>query len=239
MAQAAARPTRRFATVLAACLGALCATLPAAQPEEGVWHSDLWGQSGERWTPTGRLPDFSHAGYQRGEHPLPERKATTSVADFGAVGDGVTDDTEAFLRALREAAGETIRVPAGTYLIRDILDISRSSTVLQGEGSQRTRLRMTTPLNEIQPNWGATTGGRRTSNYSWSGGFIHVHGSLARETLAEVTAAAARGDHELAVSSVSSFTVGDEVRLVMRDAADRSLRSATTQRRPNRMQINE
>ena len=33
--------------------------------------SDLWGVSGEKWTPQSRLPDFSFAGYHCGETPLP------------------------------------------------------------------------------------------------------------------------------------------------------------------------
>ena len=32
--------------------------------------SDLYGASGEKWNPTGRLPDFSWAGYRSGE-PIP------------------------------------------------------------------------------------------------------------------------------------------------------------------------
>ena len=42
----------------------------------GAWadspqHSLLWGRDGERWQPDSRLPDFSYAGYYRGEKPLP------------------------------------------------------------------------------------------------------------------------------------------------------------------------
>ena len=47
--------------------------------------------------------------------------------DFGAAGDGVTDDTLAFQRALRSVAGAksmvTIKVPAGTYIISNYLPI--------------------------------------------------------------------------------------------------------------------
>lgn len=39
------------------------------------------------------------------------------VRDFGAVGDGETDDTAAFLAADAAAAGREILVPAGTYLL--------------------------------------------------------------------------------------------------------------------------
>ena len=134
--------------------------------------SALWGRAGERWEPAGRLPDFSYAGYQRGESPLPERTPDVSVTDFGAVGDGRIDDTAAFQKALLEAQGKTIGIPAGRYVITDILTISESSTVLQGAGPQLTVLYVPKPLESIRPNMGATTTGQPTSNYSWSGGIV-------------------------------------------------------------------
>jgi hypothetical protein len=39
------------------------------------------------------------------------------VLDFGAAGDGVTDDRDAFLAADAAAAGREVLVPAGTYFI--------------------------------------------------------------------------------------------------------------------------
>jgi hypothetical protein len=224
---AAGSVTRQAAWIALALLAiGLCraGVARAEQPaQKSDRHSKLWGAAGERFDRAGRLPDFSFAGYHRGEQPLPNRQATVSVRDFGAVGDGRTDDTEAFLRALREASGQVIRIPVGTYLVGEILEISRSHTVLQGEGSERTRLRMVTPLNTIRPNWGATTTGRRTSNYSWSGGFIWAQGVLAQQPVAEIVTAAKRGSRQLAVSSVAAIAVGDDVRLVMKDDADGSL----------------
>lgn len=53
--------------------------------------------------------------------------------DFGAVGDGTTDDTAALQAALDAAAGGgTLRLPGGTYSIKDCLFV-RSGTELIGE----------------------------------------------------------------------------------------------------------
>jgi hypothetical protein len=195
----------------------------ADPPQSQAVHSALWGHAGELWDPAGRLPDFSYAGYRRGESPIPASEAAVSVADFGAVGDGKTDDTAAFQTALRKAAGKTIRVPAGTFVITDILEITEAKTVLQGVDREQSRLRFTRPLQEIKPNWGATTTGRPTSNYSWSGGFVWIKGQLDDQVLASVAAAASRGSHELAISDVTGIKVGDEIRLVQSDDEERSL----------------
>jgi parallel beta-helix repeat protein len=60
---------------------------------------------------------------------------SVSVKDFGAVGDGVTDDAPAFRLAI--AASKNIFVPAGNYLIGSNIDINTSATFV-GEGVQAT-----------------------------------------------------------------------------------------------------
>lgn len=45
--------------------------------------------------------------------------STVDVRDFGAVGDGVTDDSDAFDAANAAAAGRTILVPAGTFRLEE------------------------------------------------------------------------------------------------------------------------
>ena len=58
--------------------------------------------------------------------------ASASVRDFGAKGDGVTDDTAAFQEAMDEQAksgGGIVEVPAGKYLIKTNLSIPPSVTL--------------------------------------------------------------------------------------------------------------
>ena len=56
----------------------------------------------------------------------------TSVIDHGAAGDGTTDDTAAFAAAI--AAGSTVYVPDGTYVI-STLSVSGNTTILLADGA--------------------------------------------------------------------------------------------------------
>jgi hypothetical protein len=185
--------------------------------------SRLWGLAGERWERDGRLPDYSYAGYFRGERPLPELQSHVSVKDYGAVGDGQTDDTAAIKRALKEASGKVIAFPSGRYVITEILEIQDSGTILQGAGPHQTVLYVPKPLEKIRSNMGSTTGGRPTSNYSWSGGIIWARGKWDGKMLSKVTVPARRGAKMLMVDEPDRFEVGGEIRLTMRDDAKNSL----------------
>jgi hypothetical protein len=61
---------------------------------------------------------------------------TVSVKDFGAKGDGITDDAPAIQAALDSvpAGGGTVLVPAGDYRLGESLVISHDGTTLTGEG---------------------------------------------------------------------------------------------------------
>ena len=180
-------------------------------------HSRLWGRDGERWHAKSRLPDYSYAGYHRGECSLPARMPVASVRTFGARGDGKTDDTRAFQRALDEAGGRAIAVPPGRYRITDILHIRTSGTVLVGAGPDRSVLVFPRSLEAIRPNPGHTTSGKPTSNYSWSGGMIEARGRWETRLLAPITRPARRGDRVLHVAWPRPFRPGAEVRLVLED----------------------
>jgi hypothetical protein len=187
-------------------------------------HGVLWGRAGENWSPQSRLPDFSFAGYHCGEAPLPVPPRGVSIRDFGAKGDGVTDDTQAFLDAIARAKG-VIEIPPGRYKITKILEVTRSGVVLRGAGADKTTLFFPIPLNDIRPNWGATTTGQRTSNYSWSGGFLWFRGAFRGGVLATVTAEAPRGATSLRVSSTAGFQPGRRIQILQRDPGDHSLTS--------------
>ena len=185
--------------------------------------SQLWGKTGQQWDRTGRLPDYSYAGYHRGERPLLELSPVVNVKDFGAVGDGMADDTAAFQRVLQKAEGKTILVPAGRYVITDIVEIRTPRTVLKGVGPQRSVIYVPTHLEKIRSNMGATTGGRPTSNYSWSGGIFWAKGRWDQKTLAKVTSPARRGETTLTVDRPDALKAGDEVCLTLRDDESGSL----------------
>lgn len=60
-----------------------------------------------------------------------------SVKDYGAVGDGTTNDTTAIQNALNNCAGRTLFFPAGTYIITaPIIASSKSNFALVGESAQ-------------------------------------------------------------------------------------------------------
>lgn len=65
--------------------------------------------------------------------------ATLSVVDFGAIGDGVADDTTAIQTALNTvASGEALYFPTGNYKITSQLTFSTNNVCIYGEGSTQT-----------------------------------------------------------------------------------------------------
>jgi len=59
-----------------------------------------------------------------------------SVKDFGAVGDGVADDTAAFNNAL--AASRYVNVPSGTYVLKSTITLNQFGHSLIGTGGKNT-----------------------------------------------------------------------------------------------------
>ncbi|WP_170830736.1 glycosyl hydrolase family 28-related protein [Pseudobutyrivibrio sp. ACV-2] len=78
--------------------------------------------------------------------PKPERKVTASVRDFGAVGDGITDDTDAIQQAIYSCPNGELYFPTGTYVISNVIRIpsnihiagdSSNSIIIAKEGTKR------------------------------------------------------------------------------------------------------
>ncbi len=63
-----------------------------------------------------------------GRTVLSKLRDVVSVKDFGAVGDGVADDTTAIANSIAAAAGKTLTLPPGTYLV-DAFDMSTNKPV--------------------------------------------------------------------------------------------------------------
>lgn len=77
---------------------------------------------------------------------------SVSVKDYGAVGDGVADDTAAIQAAINANAGRRIKFPAGTYNVTSLTPISGMH--LEGEGAYRTKIVGTTSANIISASDG-------------------------------------------------------------------------------------
>lgn len=186
-------------------------------------YSLLWGRAGEHWSPQSRLPDFSHAGYRRGEEPFRIPSEKISVKDFGAKGDGSTDDSEAFRRALDAGSGKLIEIPPGRYRLNGLFTIRQSGTVLRGAGSEKTVLVFESPGERLDPRPARTDGGQPTTGWSWSGGLITIGGGrLTPGTTTRVVAEQKRGDNRLRVEE-NTFSPGDEILLRLVDDAEKSL----------------
>lgn len=129
----------------------LTSTAPADEP----WRSALYPLD---WKPgfadaQGRfLHDFSYAGYQRGERPIPNIAGPIFDATkppYEADRSGVKDATAALQMALDAAAaagGGVVFLPSGTYRIQPqgdakaALRIQANNIVLRGDGADKTFL---------------------------------------------------------------------------------------------------
>jgi len=185
-------------------------------------YSELWGKNGETWNRE-RLPDFSFAGYHQGEEAIPHVDTVVNVKDFGAKGNGVINDTEAFKRAIDAAENGAVYIPNGTYRITEQLVIHKSNVVLQGESRDKTILYFPWFLNDIMPNWGSTTEGRPTSNFSWSGGFIKIEGNYNSKEITKVIQPLKRGSMTIVVESGAKLNIGQLISVRVDDTGDHSL----------------
>lgn len=75
---------------------------------------------------------------------------TISVKDFGAVGDGVANDTAAIQQAITAAGvGGRIFFPSGDYLVTDVVKLNVSSMSLVGAGRQMVAIITTSASKDV------------------------------------------------------------------------------------------
>lgn len=142
------------------------------------------------------IPDFSYAGYDFGNSPLPTIERTIDVADHGAIPDDGIDDSAGLIAAVAAAAEMDgpvrVQMNAGRYQLTEILWIESSDIVLAGMGSGEggTELFIPRPLNQMDDGGAAdelreylVAYDKREripdqnldvlfSEWSWNGGFI-------------------------------------------------------------------
>jgi len=121
------------------------------------------------------------------ENRVPFSPPVHSVMDFGAVGDGVADDSAAFQDALDSLpeTGGVVLVPPGTYLLGSTIHLS-DGAVLRGSGASNTHLRF-------------DLGGRNDSA-------IEIV-TYDRGPWVDAESGYQKGSTEIAVSNAASFTV--------------------------------
>ena len=69
------------------------------------------------------------------------RNTMNFITDYGVVGDGVTDNTIIFQKAVNMLQGKTISIPSGVYLISSAITIPSNTTIL-GAGINNTVIKL-------------------------------------------------------------------------------------------------
>lgn len=134
-------------------------------------YSDLWGENGELWDPSGPLPDMTDVGYMQGEEPIPDWPIGENVMDHGAVGDGIADDTQAIRDAIAACDPEhAVYLPNGTYLITGLIELNKNYIVIRGESRDGTILKFNEGLRDAV--------GDPAVNYTNWGSFVNLSGNI-------------------------------------------------------------
>ncbi len=126
------------------------------------------------------IPNVSHAGWDGGGVPLPDGSGTVLIAvtSYGAVGDGVADDTASVRAAIADAIaqsgtqpnGATVLFPPGTYRLSGPLLIHGDKIQLRGLDRDTTTLLFTESLQSSYAVYPGNDPGE--SNWSFTGGMV-------------------------------------------------------------------
>lgn len=140
---------------------------------------------------TYRLPVDRQVGWRPGcSMPIPFYPVVLNLKDLNPKADGKTDDAAVFKAAIEKAKTPgAILVPAGTYLLKDRLDL-KSGLVLRGEGFEKTHL-----IFNIE------------KKVRFNGGSIGLHGKMGQSYIA-ITDGYGRGSTKLTIASTEGLKPG-------------------------------
>lgn len=165
------------------------------------------------------LPDFSYAGYHRGEKSIPDinHYKIFNVMDYGALPNDNISDREAIQAAIdaanRNGSG-IVFFPNGRFIVNDdstaqLGIISRGSNIIlrgSGSGEGGTELFMEKPLKPENPD------------QMWTGRPMFIMTTCgADEMVDQVVASASIGDFKLKLRSKGNLNAGDWIALKMQN----------------------
>lgn len=156
--------TKRYVMIPSSLLGGAVAGIADA-PNDGF----QYGRQSTAWTPI--TSNFIQGGSGAVTRTLQNKaREVLSVKDFGAVGDGVADDTAKIVAAVTYAnsiGGGRVHFPHGTYLVSSSMVFSNFRNITcQGEGVDATVIK-------------AWSGGTFTNGlFSYSGGAYLKHNGI-------------------------------------------------------------
>ena len=120
-------------------------------------------------------------------------RAHTSVTEYGATGDGVTDDTAAVQAALAATPGGSVYFPPGSYRLTESLTVSAGTSISGADASS------------VLLDWSTKTGFMPDALLSWEPGTLDAPVPLTADT--------AVGDGTVTISEPHDFQAGDYIRI--------------------------
>lgn len=112
------------------------------------------------------------------------------VRAFGAVGDNVADDTQAFQDAIDYAAGGTVLIPAGNYRITSTLTLTADGSRLMGVGREKSviyaKMTGTNCIETAEGIRGCVIEGLKIRGYSTMANGIHLNSAFGHVQLKDL-----------------------------------------------------
>ncbi|MCC5806078.1 MAG: fibronectin type III domain-containing protein [Opitutales bacterium] len=158
-------PDRRIRAFLAAMV-----TAPSLFASGGA--AQIWDDFATAPHTHPNIPHNAYAGYRGGAAPIPDVPVVADLLDFGGNGDGETDNTAAFQRAIEaawRAGGGAVYIPPGVYVVDKMIHLNQSGVVLRGAGPEATTIRFP---NDLDHAIGTFIDGNGNTHWFWQGGLL-------------------------------------------------------------------